>query len=138
MSLGVLDFFRAEALLRLLRWRSLRVPFSPGLTPTEGRSAIRAPAGAELVTQDVRGLTDPTFAEQRGNTCYLMFASKVFSAVCNDKLHPSNSSDRSYEECAPSPLRVKCPTIRTLWCRHGQGKLYRRSSGKEAGYFCLE
>ena len=32
MSLGVLDL-RAEALLRLLRWRSLRVPFSPGCDP---------------------------------------------------------------------------------------------------------
>jgi hypothetical protein len=69
VSLGVLDFFRAEALLRLLLWRSLRVPFSPGLTPTEDRSVITAPAGAELVTQDVRGLTDPTLAEQRGITC---------------------------------------------------------------------
>ena len=68
MSLGVLDL-RAEALLRLLRWQSLRHLSRRDVTLTEGGSAIRAPAGAELVTQDVRGLTDPTLAEQRGNMC---------------------------------------------------------------------
>jgi hypothetical protein len=132
VSLGVLDL-RAEALLRLLRWQSLRHLSRRDVTLTEGGSAIRAPAGAELVTQDVRGLTDPTFAEQRGNTCYLMFASKVFWAVCNDKQLPSNNSDRSYEECAPAPLRVKCPTIRTLGAATGKQSCAEAAAERRQG-----
>jgi hypothetical protein len=119
VSLGVLDL-RAEALLRLLRWRSLRPLSRRDVTLTEGRSDIRARAGAELVTQDVWGLTDPTFAEQRGNTCYLMFTSKGFSGQSATTNNFQATAAIDHMRNAPAPPGVRCPTIRTLGAATGK------------------
>ena len=135
VSLGVLDFSRAEALLRLLLWRSLRVPFLAGIDPDRRQIGHQSTRRSGAGNAGCAGTDGPYLCRTAWQYILSDVRQQVFSAACNDKQLPSNSSDKSYEECSPAPLRVKCPSIRTLWCRHGQAKLCRRCrSGKEARY----